>query len=199
MTPTDQPADPTVQAVLAAIQQTDVWRFLEYLVAQQASAHAAGHASIANRTNTANVPPAAASALLTNLRQGSPAPAVDKVQADRRKIAAQGQVQKMTAAAVRCPSGRLQPVRLDQNGNPNADDASAAMYRARGYRPRRYAGGVEDTGSAQLGLDLVRQHLPAGSQAIEPMLTEEMLTRLLGRSSLAPQMNLDTRSRSYYQ
>jgi hypothetical protein len=186
--------------IATQLQQTDVWKFAEHLIAQQHAAHASGHASVAGGLNTVNPPPAAAASLRTRMLQGNPAPTVDPIQAHRMKIAAQGQVQKMTAA-VRCPSGRLSPVRLDQNGNPDPDDASAAMYRARGYRPRprRYAGEVQDTGSAQLGLDLVRQHLPAGSEAIEPMLTEEMLTRLLGRSSPAPQMNLDTRSRSYYQ
>jgi hypothetical protein len=50
-----------------------------------------------------------------------------------------------------------------------------------------------------VGLDIVRQHLPAGSEAIEPLLTEEMGRRLLGRSAPAPTLPLDTRSRSYYQ
>jgi hypothetical protein len=129
--------------------------------------------------------------------QGNPAPTIDPVQAHRQHIGNQGQVQM---AAVKCPSGRIQPVRLDQAGNPNGDDASAAMYRARGYRPRKYAGSTFDesldTGSAGLGLNLVRQALPAGSEAVEPLLTEEMGRRLLGRSSPAPTPNFDT-TRSY--
>jgi hypothetical protein len=184
--------------VVAQVMQTDVWKYLEHLLATSHAQYAASRSSVANRTNTVNPPPDVASNLRTRMLQGNPAPAVDKVQADRQHIANQGQVQKMNAAT-RCPSGALQRVRLDQAGNPDGDDAEACRYRSRGYRPRKYAGEVQDTGSAQLGLDLVRQHLPAGSEAIEPMLTEEMLTRLLGRSSLAPTPNFDTRPRSYYQ
>jgi hypothetical protein len=191
MTQVNPQAAQVAAEVVALVQQTDVWKAMEHLLATSHAQYAASHSSVANRSNTVNPPPDVASALRTRMLQGNPAPTANPVQAHRQKIAAQGIVQM---AAVKCPSGALQRVRLDQNGNPNADDASMAMYRARGYRPRQYAGGVEDTGSAQLGLDIVRQHLPAGSEAVEPLLTEEMGRRLLGRS--APALNFDT-TRSY--
>ena len=212
---------PEAQSILAAILEADVFKWIQSQMAKEAASRAGRDAAVKwdggrdtgqstwKRTqNSFNPPPAAASALLTNLRQGSPpinstgrplrprAGNVSGVDADRARSAAMGQVQM---------SARPQPIRLmDADGNADEDVASEALSACRQGRQMtqlgaygrpgrmaRYAGGTTYDNSVGRALDTVRRSLPPGSADVLDQLADA-----LGQLSLP---NFSTRSRSYDQ